>query len=337
MRRRGPTAADGAAPRSFGARETRGLRRLPEGDDGLNSVILENVTKTFGAFTAVDDLTLSVPKGTVYGFIGPNGSGKTTTLRMIMNIYYPDSGSITVLGQRLHGACADRVGYMPEERGLYKDMKVRDLLLFFGGLKNGSDLGRQADRWIEKLGLGAWAHKKVRTLSKGMQQKVQFIATIVSRPELVIHDEPFTGLDPVNADALREAVLELQSDGTTVIFSTHDMSVAERMCDFIFMIFKGKKVLDGTLASIQDTYGTDTIRVRTENGGSALRDLPGIEKVTDFGKVKELRVAAGNDPYDILKTIVGRTRVQSFEIAKPSLHDIFVRIAGHEAKGEGHA
>ena len=207
----------------------------------LNTVVLENVTKTFGSFTAVDDLTLSVPKGTVYGFIGPNGSGKTTTLRMIMNIYYPDHGTIRVFGDQMHGACADRIGYMPEERGLYKDMNIKNLLLFFGNLKNGKDVARQADLWIEKFGLGEWADKKVRTLSKGMQQKVQFMATIVSQPDMVILDEPFTGLDPVNADVLRDAVLELQSNGTTVIFSTHDMSVAEQMCDFIFMIFKGDR------------------------------------------------------------------------------------------------
>ncbi len=303
----------------------------------MHAVELSHVTKTFGKVTAVDDLSLAVPRGSVYGFIGPNGSGKTTTLRMIMNIYYPDRGSIRVLGDRLGGACSDRVGYMPEERGLYKRMKVRDVLRFYGELKSGADVRGEVSRWLERLDLVEWANKKVETLSKGMAQKVQFIATVVSRPELIILDEPFTGLDPVNMDAIREAVLELQAAGATVIFSTHDMSVAERMCDFIFMIYKGRKVLDGTLASIQDLYGSDTIRVRTENGAAILQRLDGVEKVTDFGRVQELRLAAGRDPQEIVTAILARARVQSFEIARPSLHDIFVRIAGPEAREAGDA
>jgi ABC-2 type transport system ATP-binding protein len=298
----------------------------------MNAVEIRSVTKSFGRVTAVDDLSLDVPQGSVYGFIGPNGSGKTTTLRMIMNIYYPDSGSIRVFGDELHGACTDRIGYMPEERGLYKRMKVRDVLRFYGELKNGRDVGKEVDRWLERLDLSDWASRKVETLSKGMAQKVQFIATVVARPELAILDEPFTGLDPVNTDALRDAVLELGSGGTTVIFSTHDMNVAEKMCDFIFMIFKGRKVLDGTLASIQDQYGSDTIRIRTEDGAAALQGLEGVEKISDFGQVQELRVASGRDPQEILSAIMSRTRVRSFELARPSLHDIFVRIAGPEAR-----
>jgi ABC-2 type transport system ATP-binding protein len=303
----------------------------------MNAVELHNVSKSFGKTVAVDDLSLDVPRGSVYRFIGPNGSGKTTTLRMIMNIYYPDGGTIRVFGDELHGACTDRIGYMPEERGLYKRMKVRDVLRFYGELKNGVDVRREVDRWLERLELGEWAKVKVEALSKGMAQKVQFIATVVSRPELVILDEPFTGLDPVNADAIREAVLELQAGGATVIFSTHDMGVAERMCDFIFMIFKGRKVLDGTLAAIQDQYGSDTIRVKTEDGATALQQLEGVERVTDFGRAQELRVARDRDPQEILRAIISRTRVESFEITKPSLHDIFVRIAGPEAEEQGDA
>ncbi len=298
----------------------------------MSAVEIEAVRKTFGKTVAVDGLSLAVPRGSVYGFIGPNGSGKTTTLRMIMNIYYPDSGAIRVFGEGLRGASTDRIGYMPEERGLYRRMKVRDVLRFYGDLKNGRDVHCEVDRWLERLELGDWADKKVETLSKGMAQKVQFIATVVARPELVILDEPFTGLDPVNADAIREAVLELQADGATVIFSTHDMSVAERMCDFIFMIFKGRKVLDGTLAAIQAQYGSDTIRVKSEGGAAVLAGLDGVERVTNFGRLQELRLAGDRDPYTILRELVARTRVESFEIARPSLHDIFVRIAGPEAK-----
>jgi ABC-2 type transport system ATP-binding protein len=298
------------------------------------AVEIEGVTKTFGDVTAVDDLSLNVPEGSVYGFIGPNGSGKTTTLRMIMNIFYPDRGTIRVFGDRLSGSTTDRIGYMPEERGLYRKMKVRELLRFYGDLKDGRDVAREADAWLERFELADWARKKVDTLSKGMSQKLQFIATIVARPELIILDEPFSGLDPVNLDVLREAVLDLQKGGATVIFSTHDMGVAERMCDFIFMIFKGRKVLDGTLESIQDAYGNDTIRIRLDDGEGGLEGLEGVEKVTDFGREQELRLARGMDPQQIMRMVMERTRVQRFEVAKPSLHDIFVRIAGPGAREE---
>lgn len=298
----------------------------------MDAVILESITKTFGKNTAVDDLSLAVPRGSVYGFIGPNGSGKTTTIRMIMNILYPDRGRIRVLGETLQGACTDRIGYLPEERGLYRKMKVRDLLRFLGELKGGRKVDGEVDRWLERLELAERAKDKVESLSKGMSQKVQFIAAVVSRPEILILDEPFTGLDPVNTEAIRQAVLDLASEGTTVIFSTHDMAVAERMCDFIFMIFRGRKVLDGTLESIQQTYGQDTLRVRCENGAPGLGDLPGVEKVTDYGRVQELRMSRGTDSQDLLKAILARARLESFEISTPSLHDIFVRIAGPVAE-----
>jgi ABC-2 type transport system ATP-binding protein len=210
-------------------------------------------------------------------------------------------------------------------------MKVRELLRFYGALKNGKDVRREADRWLERLALADWGNRKIETLSKGMSQKVQFIATVVARPELVILDEPFSGLDPVNADVIRGAILELRDAGTTVLFSTHDMSVAEKMCDFICMIFRGEKVLDGTLASIQDRYGNDTVRVRIEDDASRLAGLPHVEKVTDFGREQELRLAREADTQEILSAIVKRTRVRGFDVVRPSLHDIFVRIAGPAA------
>jgi ABC-2 type transport system ATP-binding protein len=301
----------------------------------MNSVELEDVTKTFGAVIAVDQLSLNVPRGCVYGFIGPNGSGKTTTLRMIMNIFYPDRGLIRVFGEQLHGACTDRIGYMPEERGLYKNMKVKELLQFYGSLKNGTDLDREVNNWLERFNLHDWANKKVETLSKGMSQKVQFISTVVSRPELVILDEPFTGLDPVNADILKDAVLDLQKQGTTIIFSTHDM--AENMCDFIFMIFKGKMVLDGTLVSIQDKYGNDTLRIKSDNGADVFSELRGVEKVNNFGHMQELRLKKNCDPQKLLAEILLKTQIQKFEIARPSLHDIFVRIARPAAEEDNDA
>jgi ABC-2 type transport system ATP-binding protein len=298
----------------------------------MSVVEIENVTKTFGDVRAVDDLSLNVPQGSIYGFIGPNGSGKTTTLRMVMNIFYPDSGRIRVFGKEMRGASTERIGYLPEERGLYKKMKVRDLLRFFGELKCGRKVNREVDDWLARLGLGAWTGKKVETLSKGMAQKVQFIAAVVAGPELIILDEPFTGLDPVNLEAIKNAVLDLRNRGATVIFSTHDMNVAEKMCDFIFMIFQGRKVLDGTLAAIQDQYGSDTIRLRAEGGMSRLNGLTGVEKAIDFGRLQELKMRPESDPQQVLSEIMSRTRVHSFEIAKPTLYDIFLRIAGDEAR-----
>jgi ABC-2 type transport system ATP-binding protein len=299
----------------------------------MNIVEIENVTKTFGQHIAVNRLSLAVPRGSIYGFIGPNGSGKTTTLRMIMRIYHPDPGPgvIRVLGEARSAAANDRVGYLPEERGLYKKMTVRDGLRFYAELKGRHDAVTLVPPWLDKMGLADWADKKVESLSKGMAQKVQFISAVIARPELVILDEPFTGLDPVNADVLREAVLELRKTGTTVIFSTHDMSVAEKMCDFIFMIYRGNKVLDGTLESIQDRYGSDTIRVRVEGDGFSPRTIPGVDKVTDFGRLQELRMAANTDPQSVLAELMKRGRVMHFELTRPSLHDIFVRIASPDA------
>jgi len=297
-------------------------------------VEIENVTKTFGSLTAVNDLSLSVPRGSIYGFIGPNGSGKTTTLRMIMRIYYPDTGTgrIRVLGMDDHTAATDRIGYLPEERGLYKKMKVAELLRFYAELKGRRNFRAAVNEWLERFELAAWANKKIETLSKGMAQKVQFISAVIHRPELVILDEPFTGLDPVNTNVLRDAVLELRRSGTTVIFSTHDMRSAEEMCDFVFMIFRGQKVLDGTLDEIKATYGKDTIRVEVDADGSALDQIPGVESVTDFGRLQELRIKEDTDTQRVLEAIMRAGRVTHFELTQPSLHDIFVRIAGPEAR-----
>jgi ABC-2 type transport system ATP-binding protein len=303
----------------------------------MHAVTLDHVTKTFGQHTAVADLSLAVPTGSVYGFIGPNGSGKTTTLRMIMRILHPDRGEIRVLGETALGAANDRVGYLPEERGLYKQMKVRDLLRFYAALKGLTNSRDAIASWLERLGLADWADKKVQTLSKGMAQKVQFIATVVARPELVLLDEPFSGLDPVNADMLRAAILDLKRDGATVIFSTHDMAVAEKMCDFIFMIYRGRKVLDGTLEAIQASYGEDTVHVRIEGNGVPLAGLPGVARVTDFGRWQEVRLERGADPQQLLAALLARGRVHHFELARPTLQNIFVRIAGPQAAEAAHA
>jgi len=249
---------------------------------------------------------------------------------MIMNIFYPDNGSIRVFDEELLGSSCNRISYLPEERGLYKKMKVKEILKFYGSLKNGKNLDKEIDFWLDALDLSDWANKKVSTLSKGMSQKVQFIATVVSRPELLILDEPFTGLDPVNTDTIKDEILKLQDRGTTIIFSTHDMGIAEKMCDFIFMIHKGRKVLDGTLTSIQDNYGSDTLRVSCKDGVSVLQNLDGVDKINDFGQTQELHMTGSCNSQKVLSEIMGRTSINSFEIARPSLHDIFVRIANPE-------
>jgi ABC-2 type transport system ATP-binding protein len=293
-----------------------------------DAIRLSEVTKRFNGTTAVDRLSLTVPSGSIYGFIGPNGSGKTTTLRMIMHILLPDEGRIEVLGSPDTAAARDRISYLPEERGLYKRMTVRRLLRYYGRLKGRTiaELDPQIEDWLTRLGMESWLDRKVEALSKGMSQKVQFVAAVISQPSLLILDEPFSGLDPINAEALKDAVLETRRRGTTVVFSTHDMATAEKMCDRIFMIFRGRKVLDGTLEDIQSQYGLDTVRVRSAGGSAALAGLPGVESINDYGQLQEVRLAG--DPQAFLHRLAARTAVYHFEVTRPSLHDIFVRIAG---------
>jgi ABC-2 type transport system ATP-binding protein len=308
----------------------------------MQAIEIRRVTKRFDGVTAVDDVSLSVPRGSIYGFIGPNGSGKTTTIRMILSILLPDAGEIEVLGSRDTHAARDRVGYLPEERGLYKKMTVRRLLRYFGRLKGASQasVDAMAIDWLKRFDLASYADRKVEALSKGMAQKVQFIAAVVATPELLILDEPFTGLDPINADVLRDAVLEMKRRGATVVFSTHDMTTAEKMCDRIFMIFKGRSVLDGTLHEIQDRYGADTVRLRVDGGVATLSRFAEIEAINDYGQLQEVRVRG--DAQEFLAKLVAGTRVHHFEVTRPSLHDIFVRIARpaeaaeERAAGAGH-
>ena len=292
-----------------------------------DAIALTNVTKHFNGTCAVDDLSLSVPDGSIYGFIGPNGSGKTTTLRMIMHILLPDRGAIEVLGSRDTAAARDRVGYLPEERGLYKKMTIRRLLRYYGRLKGAAtkDIDAAMEHWMQRMELPGLLDRQIETLSKGMSQKIQFVAAVVANPSLLILDEPFSGLDPVNAQVLKDAVLELRQKGTTVVFSTHDMATAERMCDRIFMIFRGRKVLDGTLESIQNDYGADTVRIRTSDGSGILTGMPDVEAVNDFGQMQEVRLTG--DPQAFLSRLIARTAVYQFEVTRPSLQDIFVRIA----------
>ena len=305
-----------------------------------DAIILSEVTKRFNGQVAVDSLNLSVPEGAIYGFIGPNGSGKTTTLRMILRIFQPDSGVVEVLGQTQGKTADNRLGYLPEERGLYKRMKVIEVLKYYARLKGFYDCRRQIDDWLERLGAAEWANKKIDALSKGMAQKIQFISAVVAKPKLVILDEPFSGLDPVNLESLKDAVLELRREGTTIVFSTHDMEMAERMCDTIFMIYQGTKVLDGTLRSIQAEYPANEVRCRVEHfpedgsdnelGEPAIPEMRGISKLGFDGRFHRFRL---DDP-DMLQTVVqelsGLRVLSHFEVVKPSLHDIFVQIARPE-------
>ena len=252
-------------------------------------------------------------------------------MRMIAGIFYPDHGTVRVFGSEISSERRGIVGYLPEERGIYKKMKVRALLEFYAELRGGRGAATQVDAWLKRLDLAHCASQPVETLSKGMTQKVQFIAAVVPEPKLVILDEPFSGLDPLSAESIRMAILDLRRGGTTVVLSTHDMGVAENMCDRILMIFRGEKVLDGTLADIQDQYGTDVIRLSVEAADVCLTGLPGVEQVRNLGHTQELRMARGGDPQAILRTLLARTTVSSFSIARPSLQDIFLRIAGPES------
>lgn len=291
-----------------------------------NAIELRQVTKKFGKQIAVNELDLVVPESSIYGFIGPNGSGKTTTLRMILRIYNPDAGEVVVLGNAQGKTADDRLGYLPEERGLYKRMRVRDVLTYYARLKGFYDCQPEIDYWLTRLEAQSWSNKKVDALSKGMAQKIQFIAAVVAKPKLVVLDEPFSGLDPVNLESLKDAVNSLRNKGTTIVFSTHDMDMAEKMCDTIFMIFKGRKVLDGTLHAIQSQYPAD--RVRTSFAGAdGMPHVSGIDDLVPNGRFHEFRMIDPDQSQTILEQLAGQREVTHFEIMKPSLHDIFVRIA----------
>ncbi len=253
---------------------------------------------------------------------------------MILRIIHQDLGDIEVLGQMSAAAANDDVGYLPEERGLYKKFTVRRMLAYYASLKGMSrgDANQAIKHWLQRFELESWAPKKIESLSKGMTQKVQFIASIISRPKLLILAEPFSGLDPVNTEVIRSTILELRKQGTTIIFSTHDMAVAEKMCDFIFMIYKGEKVLDGTLDQIRSQYGQDTIKLRWSGSVSELQAIPEVEHVVDMGAYQELRYSG--DPQNLLQMVTSKARIQHFEIAAPSLHDIFIRIADPKSATE---
>jgi ABC-2 type transport system ATP-binding protein len=292
-------------------------------------LILDGVTKRFGSVLAVDGISFRIPAGAIYGFIGPNGAGKTTTIRMIMSIIYPDSGSIEILGSSNGEAVKDRLGYLPEEKGLYKKMKAGEIVSYFGRLKGmpAREAKKKAAELLTRFGLGDWIDKRCEALSKGMSQKVQLLGTLIHGPDLVILDEPFSGLDPVNVEVMRDVILQMKREGRTVIFSTHVMEQAEQICDSILMIHKGNKVLDGTLAEVKST-GDKGILLDYDGDGSLLRDLPGVLRVNDSGKQAELFLQRDADPQAILAALVGKVNVRRFDLRDPSLHEIFIRTVG---------
>lgn len=287
---------------------------------------LDHVSKHFGTFTAVDDLTLRVPKGCIYGFLGQNGAGKTTTIRMVMSIFHPDQGTLSVLGHPDAQQVKDRLGYLPEEKGLYKKMKTAEIVAYFGKLKgmDASTANLRARELLTRYGLGDWLDKKCEAMSKGMGQKVQVLGTIIHEPELVILDEPFSGLDPVNRDTMRDLILDMKRQGRTVIFSTHGMEHAEQLCDYVMMIHKSKLQFAGTLAEIKSGRERG-IQLDYDGDGRLLQQLPGAQHVNDHGKHAEIFLQPGHDPQQALRWLVDRVVVRRFDYREPSLHEIFVR------------
>jgi ABC-2 type transport system ATP-binding protein len=306
---------------------------------------VDRVTKRFAGHTAVQELSLRVPRGSVYGLLGPNGAGKTTTIRMVMNITMPDEGSIRLLGSNAGGRdLSHRIGYMPEERGLYRKMKVLELLVFLAETKGVARRRARSDaeEWLERLDLGDWSLKRVDDLSKGMQQKVQFIATVLHGPELLILDEPFAGFDPVNTQLMKDEVVDLARKGTTVLFSTHIMEQAERMCDSVCIIARGSKVVDGQLAEVKRQHGGRHVVVAVEEGADALARLMAdrrlVSKADDYGRYAEVELAEGADAQELLGVLVREgARVTRFEVAEPTLHKIFIDMVGPEAAAPGEA
>jgi ABC-2 type transport system ATP-binding protein len=312
------------------------------------AIDIRNIAKRYADHVAVRDLSLAVPRGAVYGLLGPNGAGKTTTIRMILNIIIPDSGSIALFGQpHLTAGATDRIGYLPEERGLYKKMQVRRVLKFLAELKgvDGPTAEKRIDYWMERFELKTadkdWGVSKIDELSRGMQQKVQFIGTLIHDPDLVILDEPFSGLDPINAQALKDTVVELKARGKTVIFSTHLMDNAERLCDSVCIIAHGDKVLDGAVADVKAEHGTRVVALSVSSDARpqiahVLADRSLVSRADDQNRFYEIELAPGADAQALLRRVIETgAAIQRFELVQPSLHQIFLEKVGATGVEEG--
>jgi ABC-2 type transport system ATP-binding protein len=294
---------------------------------------IEGVSKSFGKVQAVHNINFSVETGRIYGVLGPNGAGKTTTIRMIMNILLPDSGQIRLFGQSMEDGLKRRIGYLPEERGLYAKMKVLDMLVFLGELHElspGVAVARSRE-WLKRVELDSWEQKKVEDLSKGMQQKIQFVGTIMHQPDLIILDEPFAGLDPINTQMVKNIILELKADNRAIMFSTHLMEVAEKICDDILLIDKGEKVLDGDLVSIKKQYGSNAIQLEYEGDIQFLNKSDMIEKIDDYGNYVEIRLRKECSAKQLLRALIDRIEVRRFQSTESSLNDIFIEVVGRKS------
>ena len=291
------------------------------------TVKLDRVSKSFGEFAAVSELSLDVRAGRVFGLLGPNGAGKTTTIRMIVNITAPDSGAILLFGRHIDSSLQDRIGYLPEERGLYKKMRVADQLRFFAEIKNmrGKQVESKIDEWLARVKLPEWKNKRSMELSKGMQQKIQFITAVIHDPDLLILDEPFSGLDPVNVELMKEIVLDLKRAGKTIIFSTHQMEVAEKICDDICLLNRSRKVFEGSLREIKSSFGRNSVAVRCEGGDGVLDDPALVSKLVRHADEAQVLLAGGADAQTLLKRLIDSGAViGKFEMVEPSLNDIFI-------------
>lgn len=306
------------------------------------AIRLDGVEKRFGKKVAVRDLDLVIPTGTIYGLIGPNGAGKTTSIRMILDIIGPDKGTVEVFGSADIESMRSRVGYLPEERGLYPKMSVVEHLAFFGELKGmrRKDALREARAGLEVVGLSDRAEDKIETLSKGMAQKAQFLGTILHKPDLLVLDEPFSGLDPLNVDLFKSMVLQRQREGATILFSTHLIEDAERLCERVCMIAGATKVLDGKISDVKSASGRREVAISFE-GSSTFLHAPGlVERVADHGQYVEVRMSEGADPQELLKRAVASgARISRFELVEPSLREIFIEKAAqaglsHEDESE---
>jgi ABC-2 type transport system ATP-binding protein len=301
------------------------------------SVVLSvrNITKTFGPVRAVDGVSFDVRRGTITGLLGRNGAGKTTSIRMITGIFMPDSGTIEWGGESRGDAFRDRIGYLPEERGLYKQMKVIDHLLFLAEIKGkrGASVRASAEKWLERFELGAKRDSKVEELSKGNQQKVQLVGTLLHEPELIVLDEPQSGLDPVNMVLVRNLLQELKAEGRTILLSTHMMGEAEKMADDIVLVHQGKVVLSGSIDHVRSSFGKNTLQLEFDGDGRFLKDLPAVAGGEVLNNSAELSLADGAEPQSVLEACVSRIRLRRFEVATPSLEEIFISKVGSDTLG----
>ena len=299
----------------------------------MNVLEVKNLTKRFNGLTAVDNASFAVDEGEVFGLIGRNGAGKTTTIRMMLNIYFPDEGEVLFKGKKTEQNFKDLVGYLPEERGLYKKMTVIDMLLFLAELKGkqGNEVLKSAQNYLERFDLADRKNSKVEDLSKGNQQKVQFIGTILHDPDFLIFDEPFSGLDPINTNLLKEIILEMKQKGKVVIFSTHLMEFAEKMCDSIAMIDKGKIILNGRLSEIKSKYASRNVSINYNGNISFLNNNNLVERIENFGNTTGIKLRNENTDQQLLKLLIENNIViKKFNVDEISLHEIFVSLAGKE-------